>query len=101
MGDVRVTTLEWVLAALATWRLTWLVTEDKITERPREWLAERARDASKGLAYLVTCPFCVSVWLAVPVLAWVYLLDGPWSYLPLGVPAVSIVASAGSVWLER
>lgn len=61
-----------VLAVGAVARLTRLVTADKITEPLRDWtLARWARlDRTKepsGLAYLVTCPWCVSIYLSVPI----------------------------------
>jgi hypothetical protein len=52
-----------VLAALATYRLTRLVTADKITEPVRGWVVDR----SAWAGYLVTCDWCLSIWVAPPV----------------------------------
>lgn len=52
------------LTILAVARVTRLITEDKITERPREavarWLI--TRDHTQ-LAYLVFCSWCVSIYV--------------------------------------
>lgn len=53
-----------VLAAVATMRLTRLVTKDYLTETPRRWVQRRAPEK---IGYLFGCPWCASFWLAVPV----------------------------------
>lgn len=55
-----------IIAMLATYRLTRLVTADKITERLRGFVVDR----SEWLGYLVTCDWCLSIWVApVPTIA--------------------------------
>lgn len=49
-----------MLRALATWRLTELAVSDEITRPFRE--AVNRRWPGSRVAYLVTCPACVSVW---------------------------------------
>ena len=60
-----------LLAVLATARLTRLVTEDKITERPRRYLAKGAPGV---LSYFIHCPWCVSIYTgsAVAVSWWLW-----------------------------
>lgn len=53
-----------VLGALAVHRLTRLVVDDKITEPLRERVTGAGDDEPEGLAYFVTCPWCVSMWVA-------------------------------------
>lgn len=55
------------LEILAAARLTRLITEDKITEPIRDEIVGRA--PSSRLAYLVTCPRCVSIWAGALVIA--------------------------------
>lgn len=59
-----------VLAILATYRATRLVTADMITERFRDWVDAR----SETFGYLVQCDWCTSIWLApapaVAVVLW-------------------------------
>lgn len=63
-------TLALILAALATYRATRLVTTDRIFAAPREWIEARY----DRLGYLVTCDWCSSIWLAPlfvgPVILW-------------------------------
>ena len=65
------TALTLALVALATYRLTRLVTADKITERFRDWANGRKRSWP---GYLVGCDWCLSIWLAplptVAVILW-------------------------------
>lgn len=59
-----------VLAALSTYRLTRLVTADRILQAPRAWTVRRY----PRLGYLVTCDWCFSIWVApapaVAVVLW-------------------------------
>lgn len=81
---------EWlliILAVLAVARLTHLVTTDFITDRPRAWLGQHA---PTSIAYLVTCPWCLSMYLgfavAVPVMLWPH-------HLYVQIPLVALAAS--------
>jgi hypothetical protein len=57
-------TLTLVLVALATYRLTRLVTADKISQPIRE----KAIARSDFLGYLTSCDWCLSIWVApIPV----------------------------------
>lgn len=53
-----------VVFALATRRLTSLITEDKITEDFRDSVEARFSPENK-VSYLVTCRKCVSVWAGI------------------------------------
>jgi hypothetical protein len=90
------------LAALAVFRMTRLVVEDEVTRRPRErltgWAAGTAeRRARPGVSFFVTCPWCVSFWLAVVWVAALILVPT----VALGADAVlalSAVAGLLSSW---
>lgn len=66
--------LRWLLAAFAVYRLARLVGVDTLTGFVRDWAAKRAAGAlpySRAwlLAELLDCPYCLGVWLAIPVMA--------------------------------
>lgn len=64
------TALTLLLTALATARLTRLITRDRITQAPREWALSRLPDGHL-LAYLLMCDWCVSVYMgAATATAW-------------------------------
>lgn len=59
------------LVALATYRLTRLVTADAITQPLRDWVGDQGRPR---LTYLSTCDWCLSIWVApwptVAIVVW-------------------------------
>ena len=77
------TVLDLLLISLATARITRLVTEDKITEWPRNriliWLI--GRDPESLVAYLVVCPWCVSFWAGGAVAGAWWLTGGTMWYM--------------------
>lgn len=78
--------------ALAVYRLAILSAKDKITDGGREWLRDRAYDGQArrrrgvraGVARwsfeLVSCPWCISIWLAAGVVALTKFAPGAWQY---------------------
>ncbi len=60
--------VEDVTDALAVYRLTKLIMDDKITEDLREKVWERygqpADEDSHKISYLLTCPWCLSIYFA-------------------------------------
>jgi hypothetical protein len=67
-----------LIGALVTARLTRLVTSDRITEAPRNWLLRRL-DPQGLAAYFVVCPWCVSVYAGLGV-AGAGTLTGQWTW---------------------
>lgn len=79
--------------ALAVYRATRLVTQDRITEPLREavW---RHRPADKGIGYLITCPWCSSMWLAAGAAAARRVAPRVWR------PVARVLALSGAAgWL--
>jgi hypothetical protein len=90
-------TLWFVIALLATYRLTRLVTADKITERVRIWVIGR----SDWLGYLVTCDWCLSIWVA-PLPATAVLVWGDITAVQVGLVALAVSGATGLLsLLER
>ena len=73
-----------LLAALATARITRLITTDRITQAPRNWVLRRL-NAESLWAYLMVCDWCTSVYVGAGVAAAGAAL-GWWSWT-LAVPA--------------
>lgn len=62
------TPLDYVLGAAATARLSRLVTQDSIFDRPRLRYVQRMdREGHERLAELAVCPWCISVWIGAGV----------------------------------
>jgi len=85
---VNLLPLEFIVLALATFRLTRLVTTDAITERARDWVA------AKGpmRAYLVHCDWCISIYAGSLVLG-LYMIS-PVAILVLALSAVTGIIAA-------
>jgi hypothetical protein len=57
-----VTPLGLIVDALAVFRLTKLVNDDEITADLRDKILERFHPEDTKIGYLITCPWCVSIW---------------------------------------
>jgi len=81
--------------ALASYRLTKLVRDDMITEPLREAVHERVGDpAESKLAYLVNCPWCLSIWFG----AGLVILRWRWPKVGRGVArALAVSALTGMI----
>ena len=112
------TLLVLVIYALAVARITRLINADTILDRPRVWIAGKARGALlvareaaahgqlererlfvatarrwQTLMYFVQCPWCVGMWMAL-LTAWlpVWILGWPWwTLIPLGLAVSHLV----------
>lgn len=78
-----------LIGALATARLTRLVTTDRITAGPRSAILRRLPDGSLW-AYLLVCDWCLSMYLGAGVAAALWAWD--WSVWPLAALAFSYMA---------
>jgi hypothetical protein len=81
---------------LAFARLVVLITMDMITVRPRDAAVEALKERKHNmLAYMLLCPWCVSVWLAIPAAPVIYAYgNSPWLYVPALALALSAAAGA-------
>lgn len=84
----------WVVLVyvLAVARVTGLITADEITCTPREWLVNHlpANQVGVALEYLVTCPWCVSIWVGAATAPLLWL----WGDTPgVLLPALALAAS--------
>jgi len=83
-----VTTGDFVLMALAIWRLIRLFTYDAITAFVREWFAGADPHSLRGtLNTLVNCPWCVGLWFSFIVVFFYFATIYAW-------PVILILALA-------
>lgn len=90
--DTQFTWLMLVLNVGAVYRLTVLVTADKITERLREHVNTHWEGA---LVILINCGWCISIWLAglAVLLTWLWWPVWIWICVLLVCSAVSGILS--------
>ncbi len=83
-----------LIYALAFARLVVLITMDTITSGPRDRAALALKATGHDmLAYLLLCPWCVSIWLSLPAAPVIYAYgNSPWLLIPALALAFSAVA---------
>lgn len=79
-----------VILALATFRLTRLITTDTIFDPIREKIWNKFPPNRINIGYLITCDWCTSIWVA-PLVVIAYLLA------PQVVFVVSLVLATSAV----
>lgn len=89
----------WLVYGLAVARVTGLIAADEISRPAREWIVEHLplRPFSIALEYLLTCFWCVSMWVAAAVTAaaWHWGSEG-WLMGPALALALSQIAGMTS-----
>jgi hypothetical protein len=83
------TTFTLIILVGAVARITRLVTTDRITEAPRDWILDRLNPHGLG-TYLMSCPWCISIYvgfIAAPVGH--FWGDEPW----VTIPAIALTMS--------
>lgn len=89
--------LSLIVAALAVSRITRLLVDDRLTDGYRRWVVKRWGEDSKA-SYLAHCPWCTSIWVALPIMPVpVFLLMSwtepiTWVFAALSIPAASMVS---------
>jgi Protein of unknown function (DUF1360) len=74
------------VGGLAVYRLTRLLVQDEASLPLRRWAAERP-EPSGPLTYFLSCPWCMSVWVAAG-----------WAGLVAAAPAVAAPVGAALAW---
>lgn len=80
MNEAILSPWEFVLLALAAFRVWKLIADDEILDRPRDWIIERidlGRGQTKWQDFII-CPWCAGFWISGLMLA-IYLATlGSW-----------------------
>lgn len=83
----------WLLVdALAVYRLTRLVARDELLRPARVWLDDRY---AGPLVYLVTCMWCLSIWLSAVVLLFTWWIPVAWSVVASGLAFSAVAGQLG------
>lgn len=77
-----------VVAVLAVARVTRLLVEDQITNSLRKWVIKKYGEPSMP-SYFIHCPWCMSIWIALPVMPVAVLWPNRLVLLALSIPAAS------------
>jgi len=63
-------TIDFIIFALATYRLTRLIITEHILEAPRERILNRFNPSTSKFGYLFTCEWCMSIWVGLVFASW-------------------------------
>lgn len=90
---------EFALLALAAFRLWKLIADDRILDRPRDWLLGKMEDERKTYwGDFLTCPWCAGFWISLLVyMGWIALGPGMYEQDDLFMGGVSVAAISGAV----
>ena len=89
----------WIIYLMAFARLIVLLTSDVITEPPRDAFVTALKERGHHkLAYMFLCPWCLSIWLAIPAAPIIYAYGHHWW---LFVPALVLALSGAAGALAR
>lgn len=82
---------EFILLALAAFRCWWLIANDKILDKPRDWVLARI-----SADEFVECPWCAGAWITLAWWgAWVAWDETVYAAVPFALSAaVAILAMA-------
>lgn len=92
---------EWLLTLGAVLRITRFLNADVLAEPFRSWV-ERTFGEDSKLAYLVTCPWCASIWVALAVVPVSYFAGGDvlW-FIACSILSISYLVGIADANLER
>lgn len=92
--------LEFVIFALATFRICRFLIEDALFEPVRDRIWAKWPPESTKLGYLLTCYWCLSIWIAIP-LGIGMLFGGIIAFVAAAILALSAVAGIIQGLLDR
>ena len=76
---------------LAVARITRLLVEDKLMVGYRQWVVRKWGSDSLP-SYLAHCPWCTSIWVAIPIMPVTAIWPNFWVIGLFAIPAASMVA---------
>lgn len=86
------TFLAYIVFSLATYRATRLLTRDEILQSARNRIWKRFPPESTKVGYLLTCEWCVSIWVALAFTTWYTINESTFRFFAV---ALSLSAVTG------
>lgn len=82
--------LDFIILALASYRLTRLLVEDALLDGPRNRFWAKFPPESSKVGYLLTCYWCTGFWISLFVVGLYLLLPGIaiWAFVVLAISAL-------------
>ena len=96
---MEITTVTFVVLALAAYRITHLITTDAIADGFRNWVWSKYPPETK-IGYLITCNWCTGFWVSLLFVVAASILPQVTFVVSL-VLAISAVIGLLSAWIER
>ena len=90
-------TLTIILSVVAIYRITALIIDDRIFDRPREWIHSHLSGGWIDIPYLITCYWCLSFWVGLGCLPFMLLLPFIWGPFALVLTASAVSGILGTV----
>ena len=94
-----ITTVNFVILALAAYRITHLITTDAILDGFRNWVWKKWSPMTK-IGYLITCNWCTGFWVSFALVAGVSILP-QFTFVVSLIMAISAVVGLLSALIER
>ena len=86
-----------ILSIVAIYRITALIIDDRVFDRPREFIESRVKGTWIDVPYLITCYWCLSFWVGLLCLPLMIFLPYIWVPLALILTASAVSGILGSV----
>lgn len=83
-------TLTIILSVVAIYRITALVIDDRVFDRPRDWIHSKLSGRWIDIPYLITCYWCLSFWVGLVCLPFMLFLPFIWGPLALVLTASAV-----------
>lgn len=94
-----ITTLNFVILALAAYRITHLITTDAIADKFRDAVWSKFPPSTR-IGYLISCNWCTGFWVSFGLVAGASILPQLTFVVSL-IMAMSAVVGMISAWIER
>lgn len=85
------------LSIIAIYRITALIIDDRVFDKPREFIFSRMKGTWIDIPYLITCYWCLSFWVGLVCVPVMIFLPFIWGPLALVLTASAVSGILGSV----